>query len=224
MTSSLEECRPRVPGSAADPGTRTTWPLGITRSQAHALRCARRGLPMERRFGNSAGEAGSRGAYRFGACQRAGSEHLRRIRFWVPHPRRLACRRRCAPTPAPDSSSVPHHPVIARSGALGRGYQLDARECDLRLYGFGWWSWGESNSRPSGGYRARYDHSRVCGLRLPLRRVVRIRGSGRRIFLRCRRSLPAVSGSFPAVHPCFWCQAAAVRPRVPLLVAMILNC
>ena len=37
-----------------------------------------------------------------------------------------------------------------------------------------WWSWGESNSRPSGGCRACYDHSRVCGLRLPLRRVVRI--------------------------------------------------
>ena len=95
--------------------------------------------------------------------------------------------------------------------------------CDLRLYGFEWWSWGESNSRPSGGHRACYDHSRVCGLRLPLRRVVRIRGSGRRIFLRCQRSLPAVSGSLPAVHHCFWCQAAAVWPRVPLLVAMILD-
>ena len=82
---------------------------------------------------------------------------------------------------------------------------------------------GESNSRPSGGHRACYDHSRVCGLRLPLRRVVRIRGSGRRIFLRCQRSLPAVSGSLPAVHHCFWCQAAAVWPRVPLLVAMILE-
>ena len=93
---------------------------------------------------------------------------------------------------------------------------------DLRLYGFEWWSWGESNSRPSSGHRACYDHSRVCGLRLPLRRVVRIRGSGRRIFLRCQRSLPAVSGSLPAVHHCFWCQAAAVWPRVPLLVAMIL--
>jgi len=30
------------------------------------------------------------------------------------------------------------------------------------------------------------------------------------------------SAVFPGGHLCFWCQAAAVRPRVPLLVAMIL--
>lgn len=28
--------------------------------------------------------------------------------------------------------------------------------------------------------------------------------------------------SFPTVYHCFWCQAAVVRPRVPLLVAMTL--
>ena len=33
---------------------------------------------------------------------------------------------------------------------------------------------------------------------------------------------PVSQRSFPAVHYRFWCQAAAVRPRVPLLVAMIL--
>ena len=33
---------------------------------------------------------------------------------------------------------------------------------------------------------------------------------------------PVCQRSFPAVHYRFWCQAAAVRPRVPLLVAMIL--
>lgn len=85
------------------------------------------------------------------------------------------------------------------------------------------WSWGESNSRPSGGHRDRYDHSResqLAAAATPGR--VDPRGSRRRIFLRCQRSLPAVSGSLPAVHRCFWCQAAAVRPRVPLLVAMIL--
>ena len=47
--------------------------------------------------------------------------------------------------------------------------------------------------------------------------------SGRRGFLRCQRSLPAVSGSLPAVHRCFWCRAAAVRPRVPSLVAVTLG-
>ena len=33
---------------------------------------------------------------------------------------------------------------------------------------------------------------------------------------------PVCQRSLPAVHRRFWCQAAAVRPRVPLLVAMIL--
>ena len=37
------------------------------------------------------------------------------------------------------------------------------------------------------------------------------------VFACCQRSLPAV-------HHCFWCQAAAVWPRVPLLVAIILIC
>lgn len=38
-------------------------------------------------------------------------------------------------------------------------------------------------------------------------------GSG--VFPFCQRS-------FPAVHCCFWCQAATIWPRVPLLVAVIL--
>ena len=37
----------------------------------------------------------------------------------------------------------------------------------------GVWSWRESNPRPQNTGRGCYDHSRVCGLRLPLRRVVR---------------------------------------------------
>ena len=82
------------------------------------------------------------------------------------------------------------------------------------------WSWRDSNPRPQKRSRGCYDHSRVCGLRLPPRRVEEPRGSGRRVFLRCQRSLPAVSGSLPAVHRCFWCRAAAVWPRVPLLVAV----
>ena len=34
-----------------------------------------------------------------------------------------------------------------------------------------WWSWGESNPRPSGGDCPRYDHSRVRASRLAHRRV-----------------------------------------------------
>jgi hypothetical protein len=34
-----------------------------------------------------------------------------------------------------------------------------------------WWSWGESNPRPSSGNCPRYDHSRGCGSRLPHYRV-----------------------------------------------------
>ena len=48
-------------------------------------------------------------------------------------------------------------------------------------------------------------------------------GSCRRPFLRCQRSLPAVSGSLPAVRRCFWCRAAAAWPRVPSLVAVTLG-
>lgn len=48
-------------------------------------------------------------------------------------------------------------------------------------------------------------------------------GSCRRPFRRCQRSLPAVSGSLPAVRRCFWCRAAAAGPRVPSLVAVTLG-
>jgi hypothetical protein len=35
----------------------------------------------------------------------------------------------------------------------------------------GWWSWRESNPRPSSGSRPRYDHSRIVALRLPPCRI-----------------------------------------------------
>ena len=76
-----------------------------------------------------------------------------------------------------------------------------------------WWSWGESNPRPLSGCRLRYDHSRfsLCGLRTA-GSVARQGSVG---------SFSDVSGlshrqrSFPAVLPCFCCQAAADGPRVP---------
>ena len=40
------------------------------------------------------------------------------------------------------------------------------------------WSWRESNPRPQNTNRGCYDHSRVCGSRLPPRRVERITNTG----------------------------------------------
>ncbi len=60
------------------------------------------------------------------------------------------------------------------SGGLTRrslDRMVEALDC-----GVCWWSWRESNPRPSGGNPTRYDRSRGCGLRLPPRRVERARG------------------------------------------------
>ena len=84
------------------------------------------------------------------------------------------------------------------------------------------WSWRESNPRPSSGYRPCYDHSRVCGLRLPHRRVGWLLRAGRLVFPWRQRSF-SPSAVFPAVNHRFCCRAAVVRPRVPLLVAMSLT-
>ena len=45
----------------------------------------------------------------------------------------------------------------------------------------------------------------------------------RQIFLCGHNVFPLMSPDFPGVHCRFCCQAAAVRPRVPSLVAMCLN-
>ncbi len=64
--------------------------------------------------------------------------------------------------------------------AVGKGRGgLTRRSLDRMVealdYGVCWWSWRESNPRPSGGNPTRYDRSRGCGLRLPPRRVERAR-------------------------------------------------
>jgi hypothetical protein len=85
-----------------------------------------------------------------------------------------------------------------------------------------WWSWRESNPRPSRGSRPRYDHSRAVAHRLPPRRVGwasrPAAGSfpGVSVLSRRQRSLPAVLRRF-------CCRAATDRPRVPLLVAVCLG-
>ena len=68
------------------------------------------------------------------------------------------------------------------------------------------WSWRESNPRPQDTNRGCYDHSRVCGLRLPPRRVERI---ARRVIL------PPVLSPVSAVFAC--CQRVSPR-RPPLLL------
>jgi hypothetical protein len=85
-----------------------------------------------------------------------------------------------------------------------------------------WWSWRESNPRPSRGHRPRYDHSRTAALRLPRCRVSGPEGPA-------AWSFPGVSGlshrqrSLPAVLHRFCCRAAMDWPRVPSLVAMCLG-
>lgn len=77
------------------------------------------------------------------------------------------------------------------------------------------WSWGESNPRPSGGHASCYDHSRVCGSRLPRPRV------GAPLSLSSVvRGLSLRSVVSPTVHHYFCCQAVVVRPRVALRLAM----
>src|SRR5690554_6828898 len=101
-------------------------------------------------------------------------------------------------------------------GAVGHG-------CVVGWLGLvGWWSWRESNPRPSSGSRPRYDHSRAVAQRLPPRRV----GWASRP---AAGSFPGVSGlsrrqrSLLAVLRRFCCRAATDRPRVPLLVAVCLG-
>ncbi len=77
------------------------------------------------------------------------------------------------------------------------------------------WSWGESNPRPSGGRGSCYDHSRVCGSRLPRPRVGTPLGLSPAV-----RGLSLRSAVSPAVHHYFCCQAVVVRPRVALRLAM----
>ena len=86
-----------------------------------------------------------------------------------------------------------------------------------------WWSWGESNPRPSTGGRPRYDHSRVCGSWLPHRRVGWARGPGHGVFPPGQRSFTP-SAVCPCGLHCFCCRAAVDWPRVPLPVAVTLYC
>ena len=84
------------------------------------------------------------------------------------------------------------------------------------------WSWGESNPRPPGGDRTRYDHSRTSA-------STATELAGQRISEEITAgSFPDVSGlsrrqwSFPTVHPRFCCRAAWIWPRAPLLVTILL--
>jgi hypothetical protein len=83
------------------------------------------------------------------------------------------------------------------------------------------WSWGESNPRPRWVHRPRYDHSRVCDLRPSRRRVDWGRDPTADAFVGVS-GLSRRQRSFPAVHRCFCCRAAVIRPREPLLVPMTL--
>ena len=86
---------------------------------------------------------------------------------------------------------------------------------------FGWWSWGESNPRPSKGDRACYDHSRDCGSWLPPHRVGWARRPRHGVFPPGRRSFTP-SAVCPSCLHRFCCRVAVDRPRVPLPVAMTL--
>jgi len=86
-----------------------------------------------------------------------------------------------------------------------------------------WWSWGESNPRPSTGGRSRYDRSRVCGSWLPHRRVGWARRPRHGVFPPGQRSFTP-SAVCPCGLHCFCCRAAVDWPRVPSPVAMTLYC
>ena len=87
------------------------------------------------------------------------------------------------------------------------------------------WSWRESNPRPQeheSGLLRPFPSLRLAVAASPGRADLDwdpAAGSFSGVSGLCR----AVSGSLPAVHRCFWCRAAAVWPRVPLLVAVPLG-
>ncbi len=88
------------------------------------------------------------------------------------------------------------------------------------------WSWGESNPRPSGGGRTRYDHSRRRGCHSltggSVDRLTSRCGGPRSVFPECQRSfLP--SAVFPAAIPRFCCRAAMEWPRAALLLTIFLS-
>lgn len=84
------------------------------------------------------------------------------------------------------------------------------------------WSWGESNPRPPGGHRTRYDRSRIpalaaTGLAGQWISEEITAGSFPDVSVLSRRQW-----SFPTVHPRFCCRAAWIWPRAPLLVTVLL--
>ena len=101
---------------------------------------------------------------------------------------------------------------------------LPFRNCEhmhARTANTPWWSWGESNPRPSKGDRACYDHSRDCGSWLPPHRVGWARRPRHGVFPPGRRSFTP-SAVCPSCLHRFCCRVAVDRPRVPLPVAMTL--
>ena len=95
---------------------------------------------------------------------------------------------------AADCDNLCHQALVAKPEST------DRPEISGLPSSFSWWSWGESNPRPSKSDRACYDHSRVCGFWLPPRRVGRAtraqpRGlsPGSAVCPCCQRSVPAVS-------------------------------
>ena len=101
---------------------------------------------------------------------------------------------------------------------------LPSRNCEhvhAKTANTPWWSWGESNPRPSKGDRACYDHSRDCGSWLPPHRVGWARRPRHGVFPPGQRSFTP-SAVCPSCLHRFCCRVAVDRPRVPLPVAMTL--
>ena len=99
----------------------------------------------------------------------------------------------------------------------GHGSRPDRHGVQVRTP---WWSWRESNPRPSSGCRPCYDHSRGCASTAsasPGRLPFGTAGSFSDARGLCLRS--AVS---PAVHHYFCCRAVVVWPRASFLITMTL--
>ena len=106
------------------------------------------------------------------------------------------------------------------------GHGVSSRRSAPLLSRGGWWSWGESNPRPSAGGRTRYDHSRPWGCRSPTG------GSADHLTLRSvvrARSFPGVSrlsGRQWSFSPSSPASVAGLRwnwPRATFLLTMSLR-